>query len=163
MPPRPHQACTRASSDQIFLDILAGVLLGLEPARHATAARPSFLRLGIAVFRLHLRGPALRRRIPIAGCDGAFARPTAPFCNSISQCGELSLQLRAPGRERLVMLFLHPLQSALLLLIGELCKPCDDGTQSKLFWHLGNLSRLSSSYAILLRKQLNISQCEKPS
>src|SRR5262249_2666620 len=44
-------------SDQIVFDVLAGVLLALEPTGHAATAGPCVVSLGIAIFRLHLVAP----------------------------------------------------------------------------------------------------------
>src|SRR4026208_1193098 len=71
-------------SDQILLDLLAGVLLGLEPARHPAAPRPCFVRLGIAELGLHLAPASLSHGRAIAATIGVEAGTAPPLRSSIA-------------------------------------------------------------------------------
>ena len=104
-------------SDQILFDVLAAVLLRLEPARHPATARPRFLGFRIAVLRFHL---ALAR-LPHRAVANAICLPgrTSPlFWNGVTKGCELRYKLGSLGRARLVMLALQPIQCILLLVEG---------------------------------------------
>jgi len=63
-----------AVSDTVFLDILPGILLALEPARHPTATRPRIAGLRVAVLVLGLHGAVLYA--PVGGTVRLLVRDT---------------------------------------------------------------------------------------
>src|SRR5262245_47761373 len=104
----------RVVSDEILFDFLTGILLALEPAGHATAARPGFVRLRVAVFRFHL-APATFPTITTT--VGVGRRTTSLFRSGVAQSSKLSHKFGPLCRARLVMLAVHPIQR--ILLLGE--------------------------------------------
>ena len=99
-------------SDEVLLDLLTGILLALEPARHPAPPRPSFVRLRVAVLRFHF-APATFPSISATG--GIGSRATSLFRSIVAQSRKLSDKLSSLGRARLVMLTVHPIQRILLL------------------------------------------------
>jgi hypothetical protein len=93
-----------------------------------------------------------------ASCLALSQLAAAAFCNPVAQTRKLRLQLRPLGRPGLIMLLLNPVQGVPLLIKGQPTEPRDDGTHSKLFSHLMNLSSLSNRMPSYLRKRLNIGQ-----
>ena len=156
-----HHTYFRTGSDEILVDPLTGILLGLQPARHAATPGPSFLRLRVAVLGFHLACPRFCRRSPLPFAMALLRGRPRRFADPETQTRKLRLQLRPLGRPGLIMLLLNPAQGVPLLVKGQPTEPRDDCTHSKLFSHLMNLSSLSNGYAFLLRKWLNISQRDK--
>jgi hypothetical protein len=142
-------------SDEVFVNLLAGVLLGLEPARHTAPAGPSFLRLRIAVLGFDFGRPRLGRRRAVGASILRNARPPALFANGKPKRGKLTFELGALGQSRLRVRLFDLGKCLALLFEGLAGKLGKDGTHCKLTCHLDSLSMARSRMLpLLLRKPL---------
>src|SRR5262249_21975102 len=124
----------QARSDQVLLDLLAGVLLALEPARHPPAARPRLVCLRVSVLCFHSALPTIRTQLTIAHTR----RTSASLRSVIPERCELFLEFCPFHRSCFVVRLLYVLERISLLVEGESSEPSDDRANSALPCHFAS-------------------------